>query len=113
MRGKDFLLLGHRKAVPWQTSEYYETQRRTLRSATFQRLHRNEWRSSESRFVEREVYDSCVDHGLSEDLTGSLFVGVDVGLKSDSTAIAAVKYDVVSDRLVVAGHRIWQPSPAR
>lgn len=103
----------HEPRMPWQTEEYYEAQRRTLRPATFQRLHRNEWTSSESRFVEPEVYDACVDHGLSEDLTGSLFVGVDVGLKSDSTAIAAVKYDTFSDRLVVAGHRIWQPRPGQ
>jgi phage terminase large subunit-like protein len=99
--------------MPWQTEEYYESQRRTLRPATFQRLHRNEWTSSEARFIEPEVYDANVDHGLSEDLTGSLFLGVDVGLKSDSTAICAVKYDKLSDRLVVAGHRIWQPRPGQ
>jgi hypothetical protein len=36
---------------------------------------------------------------------------VDIGLKSDSTAIVAVKYDRHSDRLIVAGHKIWQPRP--
>jgi phage terminase large subunit-like protein len=71
----------------------------------------NEWTSSESRFIEPEVYDACVESGLREDLTGSLFVGVDVGLKSDSTAIVAVKYDQFSDKLQVAGHRIWLPRP--
>ena len=54
--------------------------------------HRNEWVSSESRFIEPEVYDACVDSFLREDLTGALFLGVDVGLKSDSTAIVAVRY---------------------
>jgi phage terminase large subunit-like protein len=104
-----FAYWDHEPRMPWQTEEYYESQRRTLRPATFQRLHRNEWTSSESRFVEPEVYDSCVEPGLAEDLTGSLFLGVDVGLKSDSTAVCAVKYDQFSDRLVVAGHRIWMP----
>jgi hypothetical protein len=61
----------------WQTEAYYESQRRTLRPATFARLHRNEWVSSESRFIESEVYDACVESGLREDLTDSLFVGVD------------------------------------
>jgi phage terminase large subunit-like protein len=101
------------RRMPWQLGRegesYYESQRRTLRPATFQRLHCNEWVSSESRFIEPGVYDSCVDPGLREDLTGNLFVGVDVGLKSDSTAIVAVKYERFSDRLVVAGHRIWMP----
>ena len=97
--------------MPWQTAEYYDSQRRTLRPATFARLHRNEWVSSEARFIEPEVYDACVEPSLREDLTGSLFVGVDVGLKSDSTAIAAVRWDKFSDRLVLAGHKIWQPRP--
>jgi phage terminase large subunit-like protein len=97
--------------MPWQTPEYYESQRRTLRPSAFQRLHTNTWVSSETRFIEPQVYDQCVDPGLREDLTGNLFVGVDVGLKSDSTAIVAVKYDRFSDRLVVAGHRIWHPRP--
>jgi phage terminase large subunit-like protein len=48
---------------------------------------------------------------LREDLTGQLFLGVDAGLKSDSTAVVAVKFDNFTDKLVVAGHRIWQPRP--
>ena len=59
------------------------------------------------------MYDGCVEPGLREDLTGSLFLGVDVGLKSDSTAVVAVKYDRNTDKLVVAGHRIWQPQPGQ
>ena len=31
--------------------------------------------------------------------------------KSDSTAIGAVKFDQNSDKLVIAGHWIWQPRP--
>lgn len=97
--------------MPWLTEEYYESQRRTLRPASFQRLHGNEWVSSEARFIEPECYDSCVENWLSEDLTGDLFVGVDVGLKSDSTAAVCVKFDDRSDKLVVGGHRIWLPRP--
>jgi hypothetical protein len=55
------------------------------------------------------VYDACVTPGLREDLTGSLFLGCDVGLKSDSTAIVAVRYEQNSNNLEVAGHRIWMP----
>jgi hypothetical protein len=29
----------HRPRMPWQTADYYESQRRTLRPATFERLH--------------------------------------------------------------------------
>lgn len=44
-------------------------------------------------------------------MTGQLFLGVDAGLKSDSTAVVAVKFDNFTDKLVVARHRIWQPRP--
>lgn len=99
--------------MSWQTEEYYESQRRALRPATFARLRRNEWTSSECRFIEPEVYDGCVESGLGEDLSGSLFLGVDVGHKRDSTAGVAVKYDQFTDKLVVAAHRIWQPQPGQ
>jgi phage terminase large subunit-like protein len=100
----------HTPRMPWQTSEYYAAQRRTLRPSSYTRLHENRWSSSESSFIGAETYDSCVHRQLSEDLTGPLFLGVDVGLKSDSTACVAVKFDKETDRLILAGVRIWRPT---
>jgi hypothetical protein len=99
--------------LPWQTEEYYASQRKTLRPNTFQRLHRNNWVSSENSFIEPATYDSCVEYGLTPDTAGTLFIGVDASIRRDSTAVVAVKYDEHSDRLVLASHKIWKPAPGQ
>ena len=102
----------HEPRMVWQTPEYYDSQRRTLRPGTFQRLHQNQWVSSENSFIDEKPYDACVEPGRP-DLTGSLFIGVDASVRRDSTAAIAVKYDDHSDRLVLADYKIWKPTPGQ
>jgi hypothetical protein len=49
--------------------------------------------------------------GLLPDTTGALFIGLDASVKHDSTALVCIKYDRFTDNLILADHRIWQPSP--
>jgi phage terminase large subunit-like protein len=107
-----FAYWDHEARMPWQTEAYYDSQRRTLRAGTFQRLHQNIWVSSENRFIEPAVYDGCVERGRP-DLSGSLFIGVDASVRRDSTACVALKYDDHSDRLVLADYKIWKPTPGQ
>jgi hypothetical protein len=93
--------------------EYYASQRRTVRPVTFQWLHQNQWVSSENRFIDLQTYDSNVEQWLRPDLSGALFIGVDASVRRDSTAYVCVKYDDQSDRLVLADHKIWKPSPGQ
>ena len=107
-----FMFWSHTPRQPWQTEVYYEQQRKILRPAQFERLHRNEWVSSESRFIDPSLWDQNVNSMLRPDPTGALFIGVDASVKHDSTALVAVKYDRgYGDRLVLATHKIWVPSP--
>ena len=107
-----FMFWSHTPRQPWQDEKYYEQQRKILRPANFARLHRNQWVSSESRFIEPELWDQNVNPALRQDTTGSLFIGIDASVKHDSTALAAVKYDGrFGDRLVLACHKIWVPTP--
>jgi phage terminase large subunit-like protein len=102
----------HDPRLPWQSPDYYETQRRTLRPATYQRLHENRWTSAESTFVTPELWDPCVDRDARPLLPTEdhlLFVGVDASTKHDSSAVVAVIRD--GERLRLACHRIWRPSP--
>ena len=48
-----FCYWDHEPRMPWQKQEYYDSQRRTLRPATFERLHCNRWVSSENRLLTR------------------------------------------------------------
>jgi hypothetical protein len=75
-------------------------------------LHRNQWVSSESRFIDPEIWDQNVSSMLRPDPTGSLFIRGDASVKHDSTALVAVKYTAgASDPLTLATHKIWIPSP--
>lgn len=105
-----FAYWDHVPRMPWQTEEYYASQRKTLRPATFQRLHQNAWVSSENTFIDPAVYDACVEPGRP-DLTGSLFIGVDAAVRRDCAAIVCIKYEDETDRLVLADYKIWKPSP--
>lgn len=99
---------------PWQTVEYYAEQARTLRPATFARLHRNEWGCAESALLTPELWDGCVEPAWAPadaDPDLPLWVGVDLGIKSDTSAVVAVTDDQEDRLVVLARHRIWTPSP--
>jgi len=97
--------------MEWQTPEYYAEQRRTLRPATFLRLHENRWTSSETRFITEEMYEACLDREHRPILPhnrSKLYVGVDIGIKHDSSAVVAVMRE--QGKPAVALHRIWKPT---
>lgn len=102
----------HEPRMPWQTPAYYAAQRRTLRASSYLRLHENRWTQGVSTFVTPELWDPCVLPDLRPEIgapRGSLFVGVDAGIKHDSAAVVAVRWDGPVLRL--SSHRIWQPTP--
>jgi phage terminase large subunit-like protein len=114
VNGGLFMYWDHRPRMPWQTPEYYEDQRAALRPSSFARMHRNQWVSSESTFIEPEWFDACVDPELRPMLAGKgdpIFVGVDAATKRDSLAVAGVYYDRDKGKVVLAFHRIWEPKP--
>jgi phage terminase large subunit-like protein len=112
--GDLFMFWSHTPRQPWQTEAYYASQRATLRPATFQRLHENRWVSAESSFLTAELWDACVDPAyrpcLPSPAEGEI-VAVDLGLKHDLLAVVRLRRR--GDRLVLAGHRLWTPSPGQ
>jgi hypothetical protein len=108
-----FVYWDHEPRMPWQTPAYYEGQRRTLRPSTYLRLHENRWTTGVSVFLTPELWDPCVDHSLQPlvaDRSKSLHVGVDAAQKSDYAAVVAVYWE--HNKLVLAVHRLWKPSPS-
>jgi phage terminase large subunit-like protein len=106
-----FAYWDHQPRMPWQTPEYYAAQRRTLRPTTYLRLHENRWTSGVAQFITPELWDACVDAKRSPELAPEelVFVGVDAGIKHDTAAVVAVRWD--GDKLAVVSHRIWKPTP--
>jgi phage terminase large subunit-like protein len=104
----------HEARMPWQTQEYYRTQKKTLRPGTFLRLHENRWAVAESAFIPPETWDACVEASWSplwptKDV--GLFVGVDAATKHDTAAVVSVLRDEGDGLIVLASHRIWKPTP--
>jgi hypothetical protein len=103
----------HRLCAPWQTEEWREQMRGQLRANAFLRLIENRWTSGESEFVLMEWWDSCVDPSLRPvvlDPRLPVWIGVDASVKRDSTALVAVTWDALAQRVRLVRHVVFQPS---
>jgi len=71
--------------MKWQTQDYYDSQKKTLRPGTYLRLHCNQWAVAEETFITPEMWAPCVDHSHHPSTTDRepLFVRVD--LESSTT----------------------------
>jgi hypothetical protein len=102
----------HEPRMPWQTPAYLAARRRDTRAGTYLRLFENRWTTAETTFITPGLWDPCVDADSSPLLPTwhhGLAVGVDTAIKHDSAAVVGVYR--TEDRVVLAFHRIWQPSP--
>jgi phage terminase large subunit-like protein len=106
-----FCYWDHEPRMPWQTAQYYEAQRRSLRPNTYLRLHENRWTTGVSSFITAALWEPCVDdtHRPSINIGRDVFVGVDAGIKHDNAAVVVVR--PVGLRLELVAHKIWTPSP--
>jgi phage terminase large subunit-like protein len=77
------------------------------------RLHQNLRATGDEAFIDLESWDACVDNEHRPILpTGdlTLYAGVDAAIKHDSAAVVLVYYDQETGKVVLARHRVWQPS---
>ncbi len=105
----------HKFTAPWQTEEWRAQMREQLRPNAYLRLIENRWVSSDSTFVEMDLWDACVDKQatpLLADMALSIWVGVDASVKRDSTAIVACTWDAELKKVQMVWHKVFQPSAA-
>jgi phage terminase large subunit-like protein len=114
-QGPGFLsYLTHSPCAPWQTEEWIEEMRRTLRPSAFTRQIENRFSSGESSFIEPEWWAECTDpHAtpIIADRSLPVWIGVDASVKHDTTAVVAVTWDRVEKKARLVTHRIFEPSP--
>ena len=97
--------------MPWQTKEYYASQKVGLRESAYLRLHQNLWVSSETGLFDMKKWDACVDEDHAPPLPNkfiTLYVGVDIGTKRDRSAVVSVYRD--GSKLKLGPKKFWQPS---
>jgi phage terminase large subunit-like protein len=114
--GNGILMAWHHEPIaPWQTPEWIDQMRRSLRPNQFLRMIENRFVSTESNFVDPEWIDRCVDPAWSpviQNRTLPVYIGVDASVKKDSTAIVALTFDRSVNKVRIVAHRIFQPSSA-
>lgn len=112
--GKSFYFYwDHQPRMPWQNKNYYEEQKQSLRPNAYIRLHENMWVTNEESFIDMEWWDRCIDENhrpLLPSNNARLSVAVDAAIKRDSAAVVATYFDRNEKKVVLAKHRIWQPS---
>ena len=84
--------------APWQTPKWVQSMREAYanRPNQFARIIENRWVSSESTFIEANVYDRCVDKTLRpvrQSPRLHVWAAVDASVRKDSTAIVTVALD--------------------
>jgi phage terminase large subunit-like protein len=111
----------HEARQPWQTATWLARQKADHiakgRVSTWLRLFENRWVSGESAFITAELWDALVDPESAPlaptKAGGPIYVGVDIGIKNDSTGIVAVQMatDAETRTWRVIQHRIFKPKP--
>jgi phage terminase large subunit-like protein len=113
--GDGLLMAWHHEPVaPWQTREWLDEMRRSQRPNQYLRMAENRWVTTESSFIDMALWDKCVDPNngrLAINRGLSVWVGVDASVKHDSTALVAVAWDHSAQKVRLAAHRTFQPSP--
>jgi hypothetical protein len=104
----------HEPVAPWQDERWLAEMRRSLRPAQYLRMIENRFVTSESCFIDLAAWDACVDPSATPVLADKalpLWVGVDASVKHDSTAIVAVTWEQIPQRVRLVWQRVFQPTP--
>lgn len=95
--------------MSWQTPEYYESEARVLLPNEFQRVHRNQWTTSEEVFVPREWWLSCYRADISPiGKHTPMVLAMDAAVSGDCFAIVGVSIE--NGHTIVRYVRTWKPA---
>ena len=98
----------------WQTDAYYQNEAQILPASEFRRIHRNQWSSPSSSFIEASWWDACEDVTLpmlhDKDHT-PMVVGIDMAVSRDCAALIGVTRDPLDPTTSVAVRTVKIFSP--
>jgi len=85
---RSFVLWNEVPRLPWQSPAYYKQEAATLLPSQFNRVHRNQWATSEEAFCPPEWIDACYDASVAPlDIYDPLVIALDAGISSDLFSI--------------------------
>ncbi len=113
-RAKRLIMAWHHVPIaPWQTAEWLDEMRDSLRPNAYIRMIENRFVTSESSFVDMEWWDACVDPEWRPVLSAPkmpVYLGLDGSVKHDQTAIVGTTFDKETKKVQMVFHRIFRPS---
>lgn len=93
--------------LPWQSDDYYAQESAVLTPSEFNRVHRNQWATSESTFVPPEWWDACRGDIPEFNDKTPVVCGMDAGVSSDTFALVGVSR--IEETTYVRFCRVWKP----
>jgi phage terminase large subunit-like protein len=110
VNGRLFVLWNEEPRLPWQTPEYYAQEAAALTPNEFQRLHRNQWVSSEDVFVPAAWWEACKGEMPPVDANEPAVGALDASVSGDCFGIVVVaRHPDDANRVVVRYARKWTP----
>jgi hypothetical protein len=109
--GRTFVFWSHECRQPWQSEDWREQQRRTLRPAEYARMIEVRFAEGEGNFCSPEAWDACVDPAHRPLLPGKdrqIFVGLDLALAPGGDDCAAVAVYSEGGKVYLAFHEVWR-----
>lgn len=80
--------------------------------SVFRRYHLNQWVAGEDIWISAAQWDACKDATLDLDESLPLHVGIDVGIRHDSSAVVAAQWQPDKQRIVIRA-KVWENPYAR
>lgn len=104
-----FTLWNTTPRLPWQTPAYYSAEKSRLTDNEFNRIHRNQWGSSEDAFIPIEWWNGCQVSDIPPlNPKEPAVIAVDAAVESDCFAIVMVT-GWSGGRFAVRYARAWYP----
>lgn len=101
-----------RPRCPWQTEAYYKSERAILTPNEYNRMHRNQWVTSEETFVPIEWWDACKVEPLPAPARPNTekIVAADAGIASDTFGVVmGYRHPTEPETAVVEYAKKWTP----
>ncbi len=101
------------RGSPEEAAAYYADQKEQLRPSAYLRLHLNQRSQGGESFIDLAWWDACAspDHHMRIQAPDyPTCAGVDASIKHDSAAVVFTYWDEERQKVVLAKHRIWQPT---
>lgn len=105
--GSMFCLWNEEPRLPWQTPEYYAQEAAVLPDQEFLRVHRNQWASSESKFVPDAWWEACKAELPALKPQQACVMALDAAISDDSFGVVIVSGE--GDTIHVRYAHAWIP----